>query len=482
MEARTYTSTLEESAIIERVARIVFSVRGTKPDYTRLAAELEQAVPFDIFGVVLLRHDRQAVRVIVCQRDANGWFAVPHQHPLADSMLEQVLQAPVLSTHDYPAGLDGAPAVSGDALSSYHQLRSTLIAPLVVEDRVLGTLELGSTALHTYADVSLQRLLSAVVRVLAAAIESVQLGGNAAIQDRQRQALKDVTSALTSKDLSTILDQITSGVANALHVPSCIVLVDRHEGILRLAAQSGLESVAAKRIFSHNLRVNEKCIISQTLLQQQPLMSHDIANDENYPESNVFFSELGLHSIFCYPLVANMTAYGVLMACSTEPGGFTPLKADILALFANQATVAIHNGMLLESVHQRSRFQEAVEQLELAHLERQSADRRTSIERQEDELALLKRVREETENTFGVSFTSLLRLISDNLLTQNERDLQAVFYVLQNQSPGLTKLSAEVEAQQSTRITRNVAEQDRKDPFAKTAALLEQTSEAALYT
>ncbi len=63
MEARTYSSTLEESTIVERVARIVSSVRGTKPNYARLAAELEQAIPFDIFGVVLLRHDRQAVRV-----------------------------------------------------------------------------------------------------------------------------------------------------------------------------------------------------------------------------------------------------------------------------------------------------------------------------------------------------------------------------------------------------------------------------------
>ncbi len=249
MESRTYTSTLEESAIIERVARIVFSVRGAKPDYTRLAAELEQAVPFDIFGVILLRHDRQAVRVIVCKKDTGSWIAEPHQHPLADSMLERVLQSPVLRVNDYPDGLDGLPVVSGDALSGYHQLRSTLIAPLVVEDRVLGTLELGSTALRTYTDASLQRLVSAVVRVLAAAIESVQLGGNAAIQDRQRQALKDVTSALTSKDLSTILDQIVVGVSNALNVSSCIILVDRREGMLRLEAQSGLDtSVLIRRI------------------------------------------------------------------------------------------------------------------------------------------------------------------------------------------------------------------------------------------
>ncbi len=482
MESRTHTSTLEESAIIERVARIVFSVRGTKPDYTRLAAELEQAVPFDIFGVILLRHDRQAVRVTVCKKDTGGWVAVPHQHPLADSMLEQVLKSPVLRVNDFPDGLDGLPAVSGDALSGYHQLRSTLIAPLIVEDRVLGTLELGSTALHTYADASLQRLVNAVVRVLAAAIESVQLGGNAAIQDRQRKALKDVTSALTSKDLSTILDQIVIGVANALNVSSCIVLLDQREGILGLEAQSGLDTDALTRVLDHSLSAYDNCIICQSIMHRKILVSHDIAKDDLYPESRMFFTELGLRSIFCYPLVTGTAVYGVLLACSTEAGGFTPLKADILALFANQATVATHNGVLLKSVHQRSRFQEAVEWLEQAHVKRKQADIQEHNALQKAEFELLEHVREETQETFGVSFGSLLRFLSDHLLTQNERDLQAVFYAINGeQALSLVNLSHNsMQEDQTQHSTADGQKRDRKDPFAKTLELLEHTAESAL--
>ncbi|HYX48954.1 MAG TPA: hypothetical protein VE843_04390, partial [Ktedonobacteraceae bacterium] len=61
MEIRTRPPTQEQSAIVERVARIVSRVRGAKPDYARLAAELEPAIPFDVFGIVLIRHDRQSV-------------------------------------------------------------------------------------------------------------------------------------------------------------------------------------------------------------------------------------------------------------------------------------------------------------------------------------------------------------------------------------------------------------------------------------
>ena len=57
-----------------------------------MAAELEPAIPFDVFGIILLRHDREAVRVVVCTHEADGWIAHYHQHPLKDSMVENILQ------------------------------------------------------------------------------------------------------------------------------------------------------------------------------------------------------------------------------------------------------------------------------------------------------------------------------------------------------------------------------------------------------
>src|SRR5712691_5563632 len=416
MEAKTHTPTLKESTIVERVARIVSSVRGTKSDYTHLAAELEPAIPFDVFGVVLLRHDRQAVRVTVCQKENGFWLAQRHQHPLEGSMAEQVLRSPMTVVENYPDGVTGPPATCGDALSGWHHLRATLIAPLIVGDRVLGTLELGSTILDAYTDKTLQRLIEAVVRVLAAAIESAQVGGSAEIQDRQRQALKDVSSALTSKmDLSAILNQIVDGIAQALNVSSAIVIFDQRGGRLRLEAQSGLEPAKLRAIVGRREALTDQSIIGYTLRRHQPCVSHDISTDERFPGGRSFTAELGIRSIFSYPLVTGTTVYGALILCSPEPGGFTPLKADILSLFASQATVAIHNGMLIESAHQRSRFQHAIEQLERAY------------EQNIDEQELLVRVRQESERTFGVSFSSLLHFISDHLLTRNERDLHAIF-------------------------------------------------------
>jgi signal transduction histidine kinase/GAF domain-containing protein len=478
METRVHTPTVKESTIVERVARIVSSVRGNKPDYTRLAAELEPALPFDVFGVVLLRHDRQAVRVTVCHKERDIWIAQCHQHPFAGSMVEQMEHLPVALIANYPIGLDGPPATCGDALSNHHHLHATLIAPLVAGERVLGTLELGSTALNTYADKTLQRLIEAVVHVLATAIESAQMGGSAEIQDRQRQALKDVSSALTSRmDLSAILDQIVHGVANALNVASAIITLDQREGSLRLAAQSGLEPLILGKIVAKKVTMPDQTIVGYTLRRQQPCVSQDISNDERFPASRVFMTELGMRSVSVYPLVTGTTVYGALLLCSPEPGGFTPLKADILSLFASQATIAIHNAMLIESAHQRSRFQKAIEQLEQAYAQN------------DDEQEILMHVRQEAERTFGISFSSLLHFISDHLLTRNERDLQAILHTTQHEEQAEhapASLSSSLEQEVAATLPRpwqSAQESGTSDlPFLAqdSVGLLTQTAETAL--
>jgi len=488
----TKIHTVDESAIFERIARIVSSVRSAKSDYTRLAAELEQAVPFDVFGVVLLQHDHQAVRVTVCEREAGSWAAVYHRHPFASSKMEQMWHGRALVVKDYPDGLDGPPAECGDALSGFHQLRSTLIVPLMVGDHVLGTLELGSIVPHIYADEAQQRLMNAVARVLSTAIESVQLGGNTAIQDKQRRVLKDVTSALTEKmDLRTILNRIVVGISEALNISSCIILRDETQGCLRLEAQAGLEQSALESVFGAGLPVSDKCIFGQTVLRRQTLTSNNLAEDDRFPDSRIFLSKLGLHSILSRPLATGTTVYGVLFLCSSELGGFTPLKADIFALFANQATIAIHNGILLESAHQRSRFQQAVEQLERArqkHMEMILSPKLGSGDSEddsEDELVLLAQAREDVQRTFGISFASFLRFISKYLLTQDEDNVEADISYRQNElgSNSVDSLSTDSDDWSSDAVLRlpnNLPESVSKTSYTETLSLLAQTAESAL--
>src|SRR5260370_41191312 len=84
--------------------------------------------------------------------------------------------------------------------------------------------------------------------------------------------------------------------------------------------------------------------------------------------------------------------------------------------------------MLMEAALERRPVQRAIEQLEHALQQQRSA-----ITNQLDDMALLKQVHEESERTFGVSFSGLLHFISDHLLTRRERDLQDILHAANSQ-------------------------------------------------
>ncbi len=471
---KTQTSLSDESNILERVARLISSVRGAKPDYAHLAAELEPALPFDVFGIVLLRHDREAVRVTACRKESSGWVARYHQIPLADSMVERMLmvlmppeQAPAhlvereftLSDHQileesllveqFSEGAVGLPAQCGDALCGHPHLRAVLIAPLIAGGKMLGNLELGSTDLEAYTDPAMRRLIHAVARVLATAIEGAQVGGNVEIQDRQRAELKDVSEVLTSEvDLPRILDRIVTGITNALHVAAAIVRYDGRRKGLYLEAHSKLDAERLQAILARKDILSEQAILGSTLLHRAPRVSQDIARDERFPVSRCLASEMGVHSIYCHPLITGQYIYGTLLLLSPEPGGFTPLKTDIFALFAGQATVAIHNGILLQSIQERRRFQEAIEQFEQGHQQNVLSGRGI-----ESEQELLERLRNEIKSAFGVSLSSILRFISDHLLTRSERHLQDILRSSQASSLVEERREADAFAEHRREIT-----------------------------
>lgn len=342
MEASVRTPAIDDSNIVERVARIFSSVRGARPDYTRLAAELETTIPFDVFGVTLLRYDRQGVRVTICQRQGEAWSATYRQHPLRDSQADQLINAPAALIRNYPEGLDGTPAECGDALSGFPHLHSSFIAPLITEgENILGTLELGSSRLHAYESYALRRLIGAVVRVLANAIEGAQEGGSAAIQNRQREALKSVSAALTSQaDLRTVLSAITGGLAQSLSAATAIVTFDPQTGALSLEAQTGFDEARLRPVIEQAEAAEVGDIVRVSLFERKVCISNDVATDTRFLASRSFADQLGMRSIASQPLVAGSRVHGALLLCSPEAGGFTPLKTDILSLFATQAAIA----------------------------------------------------------------------------------------------------------------------------------------------
>jgi signal transduction histidine kinase/PAS domain-containing protein len=209
--------------------------------------------------------------------------------------------------------------------------------------------------------------------------------------------------------------------------------------------------------------------MGQTVRRRQPHVSQDIFSDERFPTYSSLFQALGMHSIFSHPLFTDDIVYGVLLLCSPESGGFTPLKIDILSLFASQATIAIRNGMLLESVYRRQRFRRIID--ELANQEPQG---------EQTELELLRKVRQATEQNFNISFLDLLRFINDHLLARSDLDVQDILYAPQDEQH-LDLLEPLVDPSSELTFNDTVMQiHERNDSYAETLTVLTQTAESAL--
>jgi len=464
----------EEFTLVERLARAVSSIQGMHPDYAFLASELTHALPFDVLGIVLLRHDGQAVRVIICSHDglypkqSLHWNVQYHQHPFVDSMFERMTNNPTVFVNEYADGLDGPPSRCGDALSSFYQLHATCIVPLGAESRIFGTLELGSRTPRTYADEETQRLVSAVAQVLATAIERAQLGGNTQIQDRQRQALKNISTALASKvDVTVVLDHITTGISNALNMASLLVTFEASTQRLQLVAKSGLDERQLSTL-TYDKEAFDATIIGCTIQQRQPFLSDDIELDMRFPASRELYTQLHMRSVLCYPLIADNNVYGALLLCTPESGGFTPLKVDIVALFANQAAIALREGLLMEAASQRHHFQNAIEQLE-----REVHEPLSDI----DEIHLFRQVRAEVKHTYGMNLSSLLKLIGNNLLTKDERTGQVFTESRQETSVQAKTVRADILSE----LSRLLVQQEQATHGVRDAWFVSDLAEQCIY-
>jgi signal transduction histidine kinase len=168
--------------------------------------------------------------------------------------------------------------------------------------------------------------------------------------------------------------------------------------------------------------------------------------------------------------------YGVLVICSRENGGFTPLKTDILTLFANQATVALHNAVLLDTTRQRNRFQQAVEQLEQT-LHHEDSEFTPELERAE--LELLRQVRGEMQRTFGISLGNLLQRMGRHMTTLHERDPEAYAVIHASQEEFFAS-PATSQSVYPLALPMGELEQQLQVTSDENQALLERAADAAL--
>lgn len=162
-----------------------------------------------------------------------------------------------------------------------------------------------------------------------------------------------------------------------------ILLVDVRKGrvwgeALRNIDKQGLEETLAGRDKSNRVEIS-RSLVEEVLNKKVPILSHNAMEDPRYSgRHSVQFSHL--RSVLCVPLIAQGNLLGIIYVDNRiKTALFTDHHLTMLSAFANQASVAIENARLYDtlknSLEERLRLQDELHSQETRRLALEEAGR-----------------------------------------------------------------------------------------------------------
>ncbi|HEV8663901.1 MAG TPA: GAF domain-containing protein, partial [Candidatus Methylomirabilis sp.] len=224
-------------------------------------------------------------------------------------------------------------------------LTATVVAPLLIEGRLIGTLGVyATTPARTFTAEDL-RLLELLAQPAASALENARLHGAAVRRGEELGAvLRATQTVMAGLDLQVILERIVGEASVIVGLPYVTAfLVDQKARALRPGAAAGAALPQGFRI-----RLGES--FSGTVAATgKPLFVPDARND---PRKILAEQERGFEfvSYLGVPIKVRDEVVGVLAFYSTTPWHSAPEELPYLSSFADQAAIALENARLFEQV------------------------------------------------------------------------------------------------------------------------------------
>lgn len=231
-------------------------------------------------------------------------------------------------------------------------LLSTMIAPLTVGGRTLGTLNVVDHSPSTYTTRD-EALMLQVVSMLSSALENRRLFQQTqhTLRDLEVRAVQLQTAAEVSRSASSLLD------VQELLVQTVNLIRDRFElyyvglflvdepgewAVLRAGTGDAGRAMIKRE---HRLAINEKSMIGWCISNKQPRVALDVGEDA-VRFDNPFVPET--RSELALPLIVRGEVVGALSVQSSVEAAFSESDVSVLQTMADQVATAIANARLFE--------------------------------------------------------------------------------------------------------------------------------------
>lgn len=226
------------------------------------------------------------------------------------------------------------------------RIRSEMAVPLILNDQVVGILNVDSTRVAAFC----QEHQDELVDLASQAGEWIKLAwdiNQLRIKGDQLEALVDMGQVIISENqLDEVLQRIAEDSLRLMKARLCSIMLLSEDGEeLSLKAWAGASSAYIQR---PNLRVNES-LVGVVLKTLKPYTVLNVQENHNYHQTELARQD-GLVSLLTVPLIFQDKVLGVLSIYTSRLHRFANEEIRLLTAMAGLSAVAIAKAQLLESI------------------------------------------------------------------------------------------------------------------------------------
>jgi diguanylate cyclase (GGDEF)-like protein len=335
-----------EAETLQKVLTELTSDLDLKQVLDTILVQLEKVIPYDSACVFLLQKDR--LFAAAARGFARVEEVINRDYPVEGDKLflelQQTRRPVILSDAQADAWFKG--------YGGTQDARSRMGVPLILQGTVIGYLTLDSFTPAAYNELEQADLAQAFASHAAVAVENARLFKVEHEQRKSAEALREVGTMLSSTlDFDRVLDLLLDQVGRVMPYDLANILLsdgNSHLRVVRTRLSEIADPFLARHIDDALFEISDTPNLQQMIESGRPMVIPDIAAYPGWVQRVPFPAR----SWAGVPVFSNDQMVACFSLVKFETNFYNAHHADLLAIFAGQAALALQNARLFTEVQQ----------------------------------------------------------------------------------------------------------------------------------